>query len=440
MTMLASRQHQVFLIYAFLMLVTSAMGFLKGILLAKLLGVSDFGYVSLAEVISSYGIYLLSLGLIHGLRREIPVMRANKRHLRLQWVLSNAMGHLLLHIGLCALVYAFVIVFLPLSTEVKQLLALSGGLSVAMTLFQYGTLQWNAEEHFVAYAASNALKSILVLVGAIVLGRLYGFQGAVFGEILGFSVVIFLMLCLRRYHAPRLSHWLQHLHWQEKRLGRYNPMARVNKIGMPLTAQAILRSSASNLDKIAVSMALGIAALGLYNFSVILTVVGLITTNLFGLYLSPKLCRWFAESGRFDYGKRVVHLSAWGLFLLGVACYAPFIWLLTPGMERFFPDFIEAIPLMQWMFWGALLQVFTLYDHLFSAAGRVAIYLKWNILFAVACLLTYASLALLQYPLITYPMAYVALRLVYAIAVILMSHLYIQSSSKLTQTRVGQAG
>ncbi len=421
------------------MLVTSVLGFLKGIMLAKFLGVSGYGYVGLAEVVSTYGIYVLSLGLIHGLRREIPVMRASKRYLRLAWVLSNTMGHLLFHIAYCIFLYGALIAFLPVEIQIKQLLGLSGALSVAMTLFQYGSLQWNVEERYVAYAATNALKSLLVLAFALALGMTYGFQGAILGEIIGFVLVIALMLVLKRFHVPKLSHWLQHFHWQEKSFGRFNPMAKVNRIGLPLTIQAILRSSAGNLDKIAVGMALGVTALGYYNFSLILTAVGLITANLLGLYLSPKLCRWFTESAGLTYGKRVVHLCCWGLFFIGVLCYLPFVWLLTPGMERIFPEYLEAIPLMKWMFWGALFQIFTLYDHLFSASGKVQIYLKWNLIYTLCCFILYVLLVMFKQPLIAFPIAYVGLRLMYAVVVILMSHFCIHNELENPKIQTEQA-
>lgn len=410
--LLQIKQHKSFITYASLIMMTSALGLSKGIVLAKVLGVESFGYVSLAEIITSYGIYILSLGILHGLRRQIPVM-LEREDARLKSVLARANTSLLVHCLMCLVVYlTFVWVYFD-TAELKVFLSLTACLSIAMVFFQFGTLQLNVTQRYIEFGTMMFLKSFFVLIFTTILGYYYDFNGVVIGEIAGFMLVIVLLGFKRLFYRLETSNAFGHICLDDS-----DAMGQVNRIGYPLTGQAVLRSASSNLDKIAVGYALGVAALGLYNFSVIITVAGLLVVNMLSMYFSPKFCRQYAKKGNLTAALNLLHKFSLACVVVAVVVFPLFSSLLQPLLENYFEAYSKAYVLIMWMYFGALLHIFTLYDLIFTASGRVGLYFKLNVLLTLVVLATYAVLVLTDAALIQFVKSYVFIRLGYSLVLV----------------------
>jgi O-antigen/teichoic acid export membrane protein len=305
----------------------------------------------------------LQLGILNGLNRELPYYIGKGEHQRVRELAAAAQAWALLLSGviagglLCAAAWSFacgnVQIAVGWVTYAVSTFFLFYGMSYLQTTYRTG-------HDFARLAMVNVVQNAVALA-LVVLVALLSFYG----------------LCLRAVISGAVGTLMLH-YWRPVHVGpkwNFAHWKHLLIIGLPIFGVGQLYAWWTVLDSTLVLGYMGDNGMGLYA----MVVMAVSTLELLPLAVSqvvyPRMAERYGRTGRMEglLGMTVkpVILTAAGMLLIVPAAW----WLVGPLTRILVPNYVAAVPAIQWSLWVPFLGSFMPMNNIFNVAKRQGLYL-----------------------------------------------------------------
>lgn len=224
-------------------------GFIRNLVLARVLGPIDFASWTLGLVVISYAVWS-HLSLLNAFRLEgaRTLGRGDgERFLLLQRLAWTAA---VLPAAILVATAIGVLVLVPMPGPVKAAVAMSAGLLVCYQVYAYAGSTLYAQERFALSARLQMVYAVSNLLLTLALALVFGFWGAVVAQALSFVVALWIVRNrVRLLVAPLINRQL---------------LGQMLRIGVPLALNGVALTIFTTVDRTLVAGLLGVAALGQY--------------------------------------------------------------------------------------------------------------------------------------------------------------------------------
>jgi len=324
----------------------------KTLVYASALGPTDFGMISLALLVVALGAYPATFGLQDGLAREVPMRRGRGEsfaRVRGAALLATMVGASA--VGLVVTIVGAVGAGGTIPVGAWWM----GPYLTASVAFNVTQVDLQAREYSVLQAAMLLAKNACPAAIVFVLGDSWSAAQVLTLEtalLVGLTVFAFAL-------RPGEVSW--NLDGGEVR--------RLAGIGLPFMGSSLVHNLAINLDRWAVQLVFGVAALGTYAFAMQVVAGGLVVLNVSQMYLNPRWLRaWSAEGDSTAFWARARRR----LVVTGAVCAAGATAgvLAAPAtIAGWWPAYEASVPLLPWAAAGAVAVAVGFFDVFFLAAN-----------------------------------------------------------------------
>lgn len=360
------------LLYTTLMLLASMFGAIKSFLLARVMRKSAYGLYSLTVVAATYLNYLLSAGVSDGFLREGSLATGRKETGSIERLNNNAAFFaLLMVLTLGTLVTAVAWWLLPLPPNVRAAIAYAPALAFALVQYNLLATQLRVSQRLVTYACFLLVKNSLAAVSTTLVAVHFTFV-----HVVAVEVAVLLI-----FAAPV---YLRRISFEQPISRRVADIRRMIRVGMPLTANNLLKNVTLSVDRWFVAVALGTVALGEYAFAMLTLTLVLALLNILTLSLGP---RWIASYGETSNKQRLfssIAQTSRVLSLIGLAA-APLLYLGLPLLLRMaYPQYADQGSLVLVVYVGVTLHAINLFEWFFIATGHGVVLVRISALVLVS--------------------------------------------------------
>jgi O-antigen/teichoic acid export membrane protein len=381
-------------------LLSSLLRLIGGVWQARLVGPSVLGLFNSIGLVMGYAPFL-QLGILNGLNRELPYYFGKGDHQRVKELAAAAQAWALM-IGSAVSTTLLAIAGWQLVCGEWPLAAGWATYAIMAFLFFYSTsylqMTYRTSQDFARLAVVGVIESSVALI-LVLLVALLNFYG----------------VCLRALLAGTVSMMILH-YFRPVRVGPkwdWRHLKHLLIIGAPIFGVGQLYTWWAVLDSTLVLHFTGTEGMGLY---AVVLVAAATMELLPGAMLQIMYPRMAQQYGRTENVRDLIRMTVKPM-LLGAAGMIPLIlvaWLLVgPAVRLVLPNYVEAIPAMQWALLIPLTSCFGQVNHVFNVVRRQGLYVI-AILCGMGCYL--GSLAWLLndgVSLVAFPQAMLAGRVVY---------------------------
>jgi len=302
--------------------------FLVGIVSARILGPTNFGFYNLIDLVSKYG-PLSNMGVSSGISREIPLNLGMGKEEYVEELNDAGFTGLLSTTSFIAalfIVYSFI--FLKGLALFAVVMASAG--VVFNAVYEYDIMYLYAHSRFRIASAVMGFFSLALFLLTLVLVFFFNIWGQ-FVSICAVPLAAILFTYIKKYH---------HFSF------RINIPAylHVIKIGLPLIVIGIAYTFLITIDRILITRFYNITMLGYYGLAIMLFVFSQQIPDAISQVIYPRLNLLFGQSKRVDALDNIaiipsVLLSSAMPLMIGLLIYVlPFV------VTRFLPAYVSGIP------------------------------------------------------------------------------------------------
>ena len=329
--------------YVALMIVGSSLGLVKGLVYAKVLDPTEFGYYALVVIVLQFGLYLSNWGMLSALNNHLPIAFGKGRHDD-PALLDRSMAALLLASGLSAALYLIVVALLDLRDHNVQIaLALAAATTIAATLTEFHILVMRVQQGLLRMAVTYVLRASLTILAGTAAAIAFGYRGVILAE---FGALLITLLIARRLWLDPIG--LRRPSWAATK--------RLIRAGSPLMVANVIVTLAFVADRLFVAAALP-EDFGQYAFAALIVVAWIAVTAMLEQAVAPRLLREYGSGMTLEELRRQAlkaSLTIGGAGLLGLAVLIAVIGPLERGFLAQYSDGLEVMPIL---YLGGLLLV-----------------------------------------------------------------------------------
>jgi hypothetical protein len=339
--------------FAVLMAVASALGLVKGVVFAKVLGADQLGSYGLVLLVSQFGLYLANWGILSALNMQLPIALGRAER-DTDALVDRSLGALVVSCSVTAGVYLAVVLALqPGDADVFIALLAASVVTVVTTLCEFHFLLLRVRRRIVPLGQMYLLRAVAAIGLGAVAGALAGFEGVIVSEL---AVLAFVVLVSRRA-------WLGQVRIRRPtRIDLRWLLAR----GAPLMVANLLIIGTFTIDRVFVATALP-DDFGQYTFASFVVVGWLAITGVLNQAVAPQLL--------FEYGQglglRRVRMRALqlvgGLAALGAAGFVVLAGVAAWARDGVLSGFGPGLTAMLILYVGGLISVVALPGFLLHA-------------------------------------------------------------------------
>jgi O-antigen/teichoic acid export membrane protein len=358
------------------MIAGSAISIAKNLAFAKVLPVDAFGLLSLFKVISTYGASILNIGLVNGLNRELPVSLGRGNEERAANLRNMVITFLTFFMIPVSVLYSAVVWFGAPSLQIRGILIGALVAAVVSLAYQITTLELRSRQLQVYFALVYVIQSVLILGIGVLAGTWYGVIGIMAAVILGNvgSTAVVWIFWLRDFQLVCV---------------RVQEFKYLLSIGVPLLLSSLGGSFILTMDRLFIARAFGTFELGQYQFAALIVTGGRVLAGAIGMWIMPKIL--------YDHGRglsparnlcRLLLIMGGILAIFLIALY-PSVGIVSILIERFFPKYIPALPLLSPLFLSAGFITANVAGFMLNALNRQRLGLSANAFVAVLLFISY---------------------------------------------------
>jgi len=302
-----------------------------GFFIAKILGPKDYGGYSAYKLFISYTINL-QLGILQGLQREIPLLKAQKKKDKLNSLLNSAFSFNFL----TSLIAIALLLFISFHSSFffKKVFLMTLPLVPFFFFKEFYRFSMRGLERFKELSFLNVFDGFSAILIVIILSLILKGEGAVFGFALS-NLIYFLVA----FYLTRIFFFKIRINFDEIKL--------LFKVGFPIFAIGILNTFIFSVDRIFILGLQGRESYGIY--AIALNFINLIyqIPIAFSLVLLPYLVRKKVIEGSLSYflikNDFVIPLYLFALSLIVFVFYPATIWVIL----KFLPKYKESLPVVK---------------------------------------------------------------------------------------------
>lgn len=343
---------------AYVPVLAVAMGlmFVRTLLAARLLDMTEFGFFGAGILVSNFVCMFSCFGYYLLLQRELPMLIAKGQRQR---------GLLLMHQTLL-LAAVICVALLPLS--LLDLFSVSPSFFAISLLNGFGqqvflvvTLQSRSEGRTMQFAIDNLLRATFVLVGITLTGVL--FETAF--SMLFVESLVTLMIVMRVYAVSIKSRLKRAAPWVAAGRG----LMRINW-GVPLTlgATGMVGFVVQSGDRWIAATLLSTEEFALYAFASIVLILAQSLQALANVLVFPSLAKTYVLAGSKPAALKAIRYSFFLLVVSGLLA-VPALWMVAIGIERFFSAYAQSQDLLYLFALIAVLRLSDFFSSFLVIAG-----------------------------------------------------------------------
>lgn len=350
----ANRRDQT--IYFGLMITASAIGLIKNLVFAKVLGVDELAFYGIVVLVLQYGLYVANWGILNGLNFRLPISYGRAEAAPEEGA-RRALGALMLTTIATAAVYLAVVqTFGPDDPDTRTALSLAA-LSVGVTtIAEFYVLLLRVRRELIPLALTFLGRAVLAVALGAVAGAQFGFEGVVISEVLAIAMVI--AFATRRWLPPMSPRWPD----------RVETIALI-RIGIPLTISNIAVAGTYTVDRVFVAGSLP-DEFGQYTFASIVVIAAFAISGIVGQVIGPQvLFEYGSGLSLRDVRRRLLRIT----LLLGIGAAIGFVLLtglIALVRDGLFREYGSGLDLMPILYIGATFAVLNIYGVVLWAARR----------------------------------------------------------------------
>jgi O-antigen/teichoic acid export membrane protein len=362
--------------YFLLMLLGTAINFCKSLAFAKVLGVSEFGYLALFNVFVSYGAILFQFGLLNGLNRELPVAIGrgeNERSIRLR---NMVLTSVLMVIVLLFPLFAASLWWVKADVGVKVICLAAYGGSAISVLYGFVALELRGRQLLLPFSVIYVIQAGATLLIGIIAGRYCGLNGVIVAVFLGYiiSIVIAMVFWINNIRLTRIE--LQEIKY-------------LLRIGVPLVLSTFCYTFALSMDRLFIAKSFGMFELGKYQFASIIFIAGTAVSGVVMQCVSPQIL--YNHGRGTEPGKNFSALlkimgGICAIFLLG---WYPFVVGSGFLVERFFCRYSDVLPIMQIFYFSASINIMNIVGVMINVFNKQFMALGYTIIVTLVLFFAY---------------------------------------------------
>ena len=281
------------------MVLASALGLLKGLLLANLLGATEFGYYGLVLLVVQFGLPLSSWGLLNALNNRLPIALGRRQPASADLIkrsLGAQIGTLLIT---CGIYLAIVSHADSLPPDVRIALMLAAATTALLSLSEFYVLVLRVERRILPLAFLCLLRAGLALAAAVTAAVFWDFRAVILCELVGLLVA--LVIAQRTWLAEVRPHWPA---WEEA--------VTLIRFGLPLMISNLIVIGTFTIDRLFVASALP-DQYGQYAFASLIVIGWMAAVAMLNQTVAPQL---LFEHGA-GLGVREIARRSWRITLVG---------------------------------------------------------------------------------------------------------------------------
>jgi O-antigen/teichoic acid export membrane protein len=257
------------------MAAAAALGLLKGIFFAKVLGAQGLGYYGLVMIVTQFGTYLSNWGILSALNNQLP-MALGRGDADVDEIVGRSLGALLASTGITAALYVAIVTALaPADRDVWVALSLAAVVTAATTVCEFHFLLLRVQRRLLPLASMYLLRAIAAIALGVGAGALWGYRGVIVSEFVALALAIW--VARRRW----LPHVLPAKPTRERTLW-------LIRWGAPLLIANVIVTLSFAVDRVFVAAALP-DELGQYIFASFAVVAWLAVSGMLGQAVAPQL-------------------------------------------------------------------------------------------------------------------------------------------------------
>jgi O-antigen/teichoic acid export membrane protein len=335
------------------MAIASALGLLKGFVFAKVLGVDQLGAYGLVVLVTQFGVYVATWGVLSALGNQLPIA-LGRQDRNVDELTDRALGAVVLAWAVTAAIYLGFVLFVdPSDSDVTLALVAAAGVTAATTLSEFFFLLLRVERRLVPLASMYLLRAGAAIALGGAAGSIWGFPGVVVSEIVALTaaVAVARRFWLRRVRIRRPA--IRTTWWLVRR-------------GAPLSFANVLIAGTFAIDRIFVAATLP-AAFGQYTFASFVVLAWVAVIGMLNQVVAPQLLyEYGGGAGLRQIQSRALRTVGLGA-LVGVAGLLVLIpltaWLESGILSEFGPG-LDAMPIL---YLGGLISMLALPGFLLHA-------------------------------------------------------------------------
>ena len=362
--------------YFLLMFLGSAINLCKSLAFAKILGVSEFGYLALFNVFVSYGVILFQFGLLNGLNRELPVAIGrgeNERSIRLR---NMVLTSVLMLIVLLFPFFAASLWWLKADIGIKIIYLAAYGGSAISVLYGFVALELRGRQLLLPFSFIYVVQAGATLLIGVIAGRYFGLKGVIAAVFFGYIISIVIAI----------SFWIGNIRLTRIELQEIRYLLR---IGVPLVLSTFCYTFALSMDRLFIAKCFGMFELGKYQFASIIFIAGTAVSNVVTQCVSPQIL--YNHGKGTEPGKNFsVVLKIMGgvcaIFLLG---WYPFVVGSGFLVERFFYKYSDVLPVMQIFYFAAGVKIINMAGVMINVFNKQFMALGYTIIVTLVLFFAY---------------------------------------------------
>jgi O-antigen/teichoic acid export membrane protein len=326
-------------LFGALMGASSLIGLAKGLVIARVLGVHDFGVYGVSVLVLQFGIFFSNWGILNALNVKLPIDFGRAEE-PAESLLDRSFGALTVVALASVLTYLAAVLAIPANHDVHLALVLTAPTVLLMTISELYALVLRVQRRTTPLATVYVARAALALALGIVASLLWGFVGVIVSEFTALFVVILL--------AGRA--WLPRLRPVRPAPGE---IGRLVRWGFPLMLANVMTIGALTIDRIFVAAVLP-DDFGQYVFATLVVTVWAALVAMLNQVVTPQLLFEFGAGRPLQATVARAWLMTGLLFAAGALAYAPFLALTAWLADGPYSDYADGLVAMRILYLGGL--------------------------------------------------------------------------------------
>jgi len=315
-----------------------ALGLVRLLLYAYLLGPAQFGLFSLSQLMVTIGAYLSTLGFVEALNRQVPVFLGERKEKRANYFISLGLGFAVTTSVILSVLFFTIVFYVPVLGKYEPIV-LVGSLLIATVTFNVICSGVRGYSLTLEAGVLTLLKTVLAATMGILASRYWGVTGVVLAEA---SALLLVALYMLRHYLPQVRPIIR-----QKRF--YIPIL---VIGLPFLLSNIVLNLSQTIDSWYVQSGFPTEVYGQYAFAMIIFIAGQNFTSIIAQYVQPRVFT--------DFGKTKNHMELLAkldkisivVVLIFLVAWYPFSFFLEYGLLAIYPEYTEVQPLALFIYIG----------------------------------------------------------------------------------------
>ena len=233
-------------------------------------------------------------------------------------------------------------------------------------------------------------------------GLYWGLKGVIAAVFLSYIVTI----------AIASKFWIHHIRIARLQVKEIKYLLR---IGIPLVLSTFCYTAVLSMDRLFITKYFGVFELGQYQFAYLVFIAGAAFAGIVAQWIGPQIMYNHGRGLEPARSFAVILSIMGGTLLTLLICWYPFVLVSGFLVERFFPRYVGALPLLQIFYFAGGLAVMNLAGGMINIFNKQFLAMMWTIAVTLVLFLCYLTAARLKVPMITFAEIFLAGQILFVV-------------------------